>query len=699
MTIPWKVGQYIMSKNEFNQKFDFEKEYTEEDFDLDALAAELGLDLSDEVEAEPVAEETVVEEAAPAVAEPEVEEPEVEAPAIVEAPAAEEDEFDLRSILGSDFEQNEMFGAEYEPDFDYGPEEETPAEPEEQYDEPLDLPFSAAASYEEEDLGGLSPEDFELPAEEPAYEFEPTSVQKPPRQRRERTKPDADAEPAEPKANPLAGVMEKVQGLFKSANKKAAPKQEAPKQEPKPAADPARPKKPVSPMRRFKNDVLPLIIIGATALLITIFVLGSVSRAIGNHLAEKEALASSSEAAKTAAELEAEEVQMLLAQANAQATGYDYDGAIATLESFAGDKNKYPDIDTMLSAYKQTKSLLVAHNDPGEVVNLSFHALIADPSRAFSDKDYGGSYNKNFVTIDEFEAILEQLYTNNFVLVDMDSFVAESVTGDTVTYASKTLYLPDGKKPLMITETMADYFDFMVDTDKDGNPDTNGGGFAHKLVLKNGEIKAEMVNASGETVVGNYELIPILEAFIDKHPDFSYQGARATIAVCGYDGVFGYKTNPKVIQSQGQEFYDAQVAAATEVCNAIRAAGYTFASYTYNNVDYGKKSANEIQADITTWTTEVLPILGEAQTLVYAKASDISTTGDYTGSKYTVLYNAGFRYFITSGSNPSATINANYVRQVRLMVTGTTMANAGSTYNQYFNAATLLNSQRGNVPQ
>ena len=85
--------------------------------------------------------------------------------------------------------------------------------------------------------------------------------------------------------------------------------------------------------------------------------------------------------------------------------------------------------------------------------------------------------------------------------------------------------------------------------------------------------------------------------------------------------------------------------------------------------------------------------------MVYAKQSDISTTGDYTGSKYTVLYNAGFRYFITSGSNPSATITANYVRQVRLMVTGTTMANAGSTYNQYFNAATLLNSQRGNVPQ
>ena len=281
----------------------------------------------------------------------------------------------------------------------------------------------------------------------------------------------------------------------------------------------------------------------------------------------------------------------------------------------------------------------------------------------------------------------------------MDSFVAESINGDTVTYASKTLYLPDGKKPLMITETMADYFKFMIDSDGDGAADEGGGGFAHKLVLKNGEIKAEMVNASGETVVGNYDLIPILESFIETHPDFSYQGARATIAVCGYDGVFGYDTNPKVIQSKGQEYYDAQVSEATRVCDAIRAAGYTFASYTYNNVDYGKRNANEIQADITNWTSEVLPILGEAKTLVYAKSSDISTTGDYTGSKYSVLYNAGFRFFITSGNNPSATINSTYVRQVRLMVTGTTMANAASTYAQYFNAASLLNSQRGNVPQ
>ena len=668
-------GAIYMSKNEFDLNFDFEKEYTEEDFDLDALANELGLDLSDE---------TVVEEAAP------------EAP-VAEVVEEAKEEFDLRSILG---DPSDAYSAEYEPDFDYGPEEDTPLASDEADEEIPDLPFSNTSdsidAYEPADLGGLSPEDFELPTDEFLDEPEAAPVPKAPRQRRARVQAE-DKEEAAPRANPLAGLTEKAKGFIKS---KLAPKEKAPKQEPqRPAADPSRPKKPVSPMRRFKNDLLPLIIMGATALLILIFVLGSVSRAISTHLSEKEAALSSAEASKSAAELEAEEVKYLLAQADAQATGYDYDGAIATLESFAGDKNKYPDIDSMLSAYKQAKSLLVAHNDPGEVVNLSFHALIADPARAFSAQTYGGSYNKNFVTIDEFEAILEQLYTNNYVLVDMDSFVSESVTGDTISYGSKPLYLPDGKKPLMITETMADYFDFMVDGDGDGNPDAKAGGFAHKLVLKNGEIKAEMVNAAGETVVGNYELIPILEDFIDKHPDFSYQGARATIAVCGYDGVFGYKTNPKVIQSHGQEFYDAQVYAAAEVCEAIRNAGYTFASYTYNNIDYGKKNANEIQADISNWTSEVLPILGEAKTLIYAKGSDISTTGDYTGGKYSVLYNAGFRFFITAGNNPSATINSAYVRQVRLMVTGTTMANAASTYAQYFNAASLLNSQRGNVPQ
>ena len=61
----------------------------------------------------------------------------------------------------------------------------------------------------------------------------------------------------------------------------------APVEEPEPEV-PAKPevpangrrRKPMSPMRRFKNEKLPLIILAVSALLILIFIIGSVSRAI-----------------------------------------------------------------------------------------------------------------------------------------------------------------------------------------------------------------------------------------------------------------------------------------------------------------------------------------------------------------------------------------------------------------------------------
>ena len=39
------------------------------------------------------------------------------------------------------------------------------------------------------------------------------------------------------------------------------------------------------------------------------------------------------------------------------------------------------------------------------------------------------------------------------------------------------------------------------------------------------------------------DVLTILEDFIEAHPDFSYRGARGTIAVTGYNGIFGYRTS------------------------------------------------------------------------------------------------------------------------------------------------------------
>lgn len=589
-------------------------------------------------------------------------------------------DFDLRAALESEFnEEAALFNSEYQNNFDYGPEEvseDAPAadetaevEFEEAYPVPQEIPA-------EEDL----PEDAlaeELeqaePVESPEYEQE--EEENPVRQRRVREKKEPNK------------YVTAVLAFF-------AP------EKPKPTAD-GRPRKPVSKMRRFKNDILPLIILGVTLLMILVFFVGSVSRAITNHRNEQEALKSSDEAAKTQDELDAENVRLLIAEADALAVGYDYDAAIAKLDSFTGNKSKYPDIELKLSTYRQAKASLIEYKDPGAIPNLSFHVLIADPSRAFVDQTFGGQYNRNFVTIEEFQRILDQLYENGFVLVDMDSFIAETVTGDSVTYSAKPLALPDGKKPVMITETMVNYFRYMVDSNEDGEPDKGGAGFASRLVVDplTGEITAEMVNSAGETVRGDYDLVPILENFIEAHPDFCYQGARATLAVCGYDGIFGYRINSAVKTDKGQEYYDQQVAGAKEIVAALQAKGYEIACYTYENIAYGDKSASDIKADITKWEQDIMPVVGTLDTIVYAKSSDISSTGAYRDSKFSVLYDIGFRYFISSGNKPACTVAGNYVRQLRIQVTGTAMAHTATMYADYFDAKSVLDSTRGDVPQ
>ena len=569
------------------------------------------------------------------------------------------EDFDLKALLESEFgEEASLFTSEYESDFDYGPET-------------VDYLQDEGMALEED------PAMFAAPAEEAPVEEEfdadlPEEMMY--------SQPLPEEEPVEVEEIPV--------------------EEEVPVEEPvqKPVRRERR--KPVSPVRRFKNETLPLIIMGVTALLIATFVIGSLGRLITNIKINNQTALDASEAAENEAQRQDREAQELLNEAALLAAGYDYDAAIAKLEGFNGNKSKYPDMEIRLSEYKQQKSLLIAHNDPGAVANLSFHVLIADPARAWTDDEFSGSYNRNFVTTDEFEKILEQLYSNGYVLVDMDCFIAETATGDTITYASKPIYLPDGKKPVMITETMVNYFNYMIDGNGDGAPDKDGAGFASKLVLQNGEIKAQMVNSAGETVVGNYDLVPILEDFIEAHPDFSYHGSRALLAVTGHEGVFGYRTNKSVIETKGQAYYDAEVAAAKEVVAALKEAGYEFASYTYNNEAYGKFDATNIQKDISKWTAEVLPILGSCDTLVFAKTSDISANGDYTTSKFNVLYGQGFRYFIShTTGEPSCKIAGNYVRQLRIMVTGTQMAHASNTYAKYFDSQSVLNTTRGNVPQ
>ena len=461
------------------------------------------------------------------------------------------------------------------------------------------------------------------------------------------------------------------------------------------AYDPEHPRRRKrSKSRIFKEVYLPPLILGVAVILVLTCVVGSLSHAFQRKKINDEFAAQESIAVQNQQDLQKQEYNSIMQQADIMAKGYDYEGAIKLIESYSGIAEAPQEMLAKKAEYAQAQSGMVEFKDPSIIPNLSFHVLIAEPSQAFSDKEYGGLYNKNFVTVDEFQKILDSLYQSGHVLVDFDSFLDRQVGVDgRESFFVQPIMLPAGKKPVMITETMVNYFNYMIDNDEDG-PD----GFASKLVVDgNGDIKAELVDANGQSKVGNYDLVPILEDFIKAHPDFSYRGARATLAVTGSEGIFGYRINTEHISDPalGQAYHDEQVAGAKVLVQALRDKGYTLASYTYSNKDYSQRSVKEISKDMQDWKSQVTPVMGDVDVMVFARDSDIN---DYTGNKYSTLADNGFKIFVGKGDKPSAEVNQTYVHQKRLIVSGHSIQWKSDQFTGMFDAAAIKNPTRGDVP-
>lgn len=460
-----------------------------------------------------------------------------------------------------------------------------------------------------------------------------------------------------------------------------------------------------SKMQIFKEAYLPTIILALTIVLIAVFIIGALvdnSASMDQHSNTSGTSTTQTDPAHTnpkdtqptvPPELVREAAQ-LLAQAQQQAANYDYDAALATLDSFSGNIDDFSALANAYQEYTHIKNGLVNWS-ASDVLNLSFHVLIADPERAFVDPEYASNYKRNFVTVQEFSAILQQLYENGYVLVCLDDFYYQEFNASTGRYifAESTLQLPAGKKPVMITETNANYYTYMVDPNKDGKPDAKGGGFAARLCHDSTGFYNELVNADGSVSTGSYDVVPLLEDFIAAHPDFSYRGARATIAFSGYDGVLGYRINSTKLDAAALQ-QEREGAAA--IIEALKAAGYDVACYTFDNYAYGDLTPTRVQQDIQKWLDQIAPWIGAVDILVFARDSDIAGTESYTGNaKFNVLYNAGFKYFIGVSNSPWNQVSDQYVRHNRFNITGSNLLNNPALYAHLFDAATVLDPARG----
>lgn len=362
----------------------------------------------------------------------------------------------------------------------------------------------------------------------------------------------------------------------------------------------------------------------------------------------------------------------LIDRADRLAAGYDYDGAVDVLREYGEGWEEQPELAAARERYMEEKDDLILWEDTAAIPHLAFHTLIADGTRAFRSR-YAAEFNRNMVTVSEFRSILEALYNEGYVLVRLHdaAYYGADEEGDE-TYIPGSIRLPEGKTPLILSQDDVNYYEYMVDGDGDRYPDGNAAGFAHKIVIDdNGMPTCEYYDASGACLTGEYDFVPILESFIQAHPDFSYKGARGVLSVTGYQGVFGYRTNMEWEGILGEDAYSDEVRAAQNVAKVLKERGWEIAGHGYGHFSFSTMTPEEYSSDIKKWENQVQPIVGDSDIFMFPYGCDIEGTDYYSGEEYDLLQSAGYRYFCSFyGGSGFVQFDDDYFRMSRIPMTG-----------------------------
>ena len=227
----------------------------------------------------------------------------------------------------------------------------------------------------------------------------------------------------------------------------------------------------------------------------------------------------------------------LIAEADRLAAMYDYDNAVSLLKSCTTYEQDAA-MQEAAAGYEAQKAACVEY-PADQVTHIFFHTLIKDPELAFDGDQYEDGYNQYMVTISEFNSIIRQMYERGYVMVTLEDVAPMTVNADgTYSFEKGRIMLPEGKKPFVLSQDDVSYYHYM-----------DGDGFASRLIVdENGDIKNEYIEQDGTVSVGDYDMVPLIDRFVEEHPDFSYRGAKGYIALTGYDGILGYRTEYGRIQ-------------------------------------------------------------------------------------------------------------------------------------------------------
>ena len=362
------------------------------------------------------------------------------------------------------------------------------------------------------------------------------------------------------------------------------------------------------------------------------------------------------------------------AQANRMAAQYDYDGAIAFLKSQPGyDRNER--LKNLTATYESAKASCTPY-PVDQITHVFFHSLVYDTSKAFDGDAKEGGYNQVMTTVKETDSILQQMYNRGYVMVSLHDMVSFDEQGN---MSTKEILLPPDKTPFVLSQDDVSYYHYM-----------DGDGFPQKLVVtEDGRVKNSYREEDGSVSIGDYDLVPIVDTFVEKHPDFSYHGHKGILALTGYEGVLGYRTDEvyktrqedrvtdfqRVFLEQNPDFdFDREVEEARKVADAMKAEGWEFASHTWGHINPRTYSMEALERDSSRWRDWVEPIVGPTDVLIFAFGADIGDWQPYTMSNpyYAHYKSMGFRIFCNVDASARCWVQTgpDYIRQARRNLDG-----------------------------
>jgi hypothetical protein len=212
-------------------------------------------------------------------------------------------------------------------------------------------------------------------------------------------------------------------------------------------------------------------------------------------------------------------------------------------------------------------------------------------------------------------------------------------------------------------------------------------GNASRLVLDElGEVAAYSMTPQGKPITArNNDIVPILDDFVHTHPDFSWQGAKGVIALTGYEGILGYRTD----QLDSSNYMKAKED-VLPVIKRLKETGWSFASHGYGHLDTAKITLNRFKQDTLRWKQEVEPLIGATSVYIYPFGSSVLPED----RKYQFLVEEGFHIMCSVGPVPYLAFKPDSVMMDRRHIDGIALHDQRSRLLPLFDSLEIWDSIR-----